>query len=249
MDETSRRIGSWGSFLAVSLALAIGCSSQETPGSGSGGSTGSGSGGSTGSEKMCGPVGPVPIQTGAAACTITVDLSRAADPNNIKLQDQSMVTIPYSTSNGWMYGDPAAPILLTGSYCMDAMAGTLTAVTVLFGCATGIVVGPSDGVADGGANCSITTYVFPSRSAIGDAAADPCDFPLTARPPDPYNIRVRTGTPSATSTTIPPSASDGWSYAPDLQSIVLVGAYCQAATDGAFSAITVDFGCSGVGIP
>jgi hypothetical protein len=42
-----------------------------------------------------------------------------------------MVTIPFSDSNGWMFGDPQAPIILVGSYCADAMAGKLTAVNVL----------------------------------------------------------------------------------------------------------------------
>jgi hypothetical protein len=101
----------------------------------------------------------------------------------------------------------------------------------------------------GSATCSISTYVLSSRPAAGDAAANACEFPLTVPPPDPFNVRVRTGVPSSTSTTIPFSVTDGWAFTPGYQTIVLLGSYCQAAVDGKIGVITVDYGCINSPVP
>jgi hypothetical protein len=144
MHDVIGKIGRWGWSLA--LALALGCSSQQAPDSASGGSSGSATGGADGTGGAEGDAGDVcgiiayqvPIQTGSAACTIRVALPTSAPgPDNVRVQDQSMTTIPYAstgTDNGWSYGDPLAPIILVGSYCADAMAGKLTAVTILVSC-------------------------------------------------------------------------------------------------------------------
>lgn len=138
------KIGGWGSSLA--LALAIGCSSQQPSDSASGGASGNATGGANGTAGAEGDAGEIcgiiayqaPIQTGDAACTILVALPTSAPgPDNVRVEDQSMATIPYArtgTDNGWRYGDPQAPITLVGSYCADAMDGKITALTILVSC-------------------------------------------------------------------------------------------------------------------
>ncbi len=142
------RTGGWG--VAVALALAIGCSSEQMPGASAatGGMSGGAEGGTAGFAVTDGGAAAdtdpgtqcdisaanVPIQAGASACAILINLPPGTVPTSIRVQDQSMVTIPESASDGWIYGDPQSPILLTGSYCADAMAGRLTAVTILLSC-------------------------------------------------------------------------------------------------------------------
>jgi hypothetical protein len=148
MSDVLGRIGRWGSCLVLSLA--IGCSSQQAPDSASGGSNGSAAGGADGvaiidagpavdTGFICGLLAyQVPIQAGDAACTILVALPPSTNPGNVKVQDQSMVTIPNANNggaDGWTIGDPQSPILLLiGSYCADAMAGRITSVTILVAC-------------------------------------------------------------------------------------------------------------------
>jgi len=137
----------------LALSLTIGCSSQQAPDSASGGSSGSAAGGAGGDAIVDGGAAPdlgvqcgllayqVPIQAGDGACTILVALPESVNPGNVRVQDQSMVTIPNVNdnnydggNNGWTIGDPQSPIILVGSYCADAMAGRITAVTILVGC-------------------------------------------------------------------------------------------------------------------
>ncbi len=146
MKGLSRRIGWRISSLVLAASLAIGCSSQQPSDSASGGSSGNATGGADGTAGAAGDAGEicgilayqVPIQTGSAACTILVALPTSAPgPDNVRVQDQSMATIPYAstaTDSGWRYGDPQAPIVLVGSYCVDAMAGKITALTILVSC-------------------------------------------------------------------------------------------------------------------
>ena len=138
----------------LALSLAIGCSSQQAPDSASAGSSGSAASGAGGEAIgdggaaadlgfQCGLLAyQVPIQAGDGACTILVALPESVDPGHrVGVQDQSMVTIPNVNDNnydggynGWTVGDPQSPIILVGSYCADAMAGRITAVTILAGC-------------------------------------------------------------------------------------------------------------------
>lgn len=148
MNDVVGRIGKWGSSLI--LALALGCSSQAAPDSASGGSSGSStaSGGTTGGATggtagTAGDAGTncslttiaVMISPGSAACSIQVALPTSAPgPENVLIRDQSGTTIPYSNVDGWSYGDPQTPLILVGSYCADAMAGKITALTIIVGC-------------------------------------------------------------------------------------------------------------------
>ena len=146
MNNVFGRIGRW--CWSLLLPLALGCSSQQAPDSASGGSSGGAAGGAGGDAVIdggaeadvgfnCGLITyQVQLQDGGDACAIRVALPPTVSQANVKVQDQSMVTIPYSASggNGWMFGDPQTPIILVGSYCADAMTGKLTALNILVAC-------------------------------------------------------------------------------------------------------------------
>ena len=44
------------------------------------------------------------------------------------------MTIPPSATDGWGYNPRMTAVILTGSYCQNVLDGTITNVTVLFGC-------------------------------------------------------------------------------------------------------------------
>lgn len=145
MNDVFGGCGRWSSLLG--LALALGCSSQQAPDSASGGTSGGAAGGAGGDAVVDGGAAPegancsitidrIPLQDGGDACAIRVGLPQSSSQDNVRLQDQSMATIPYSQngSSGWLFGDPDAPIILVGTYCDDAMSGLLTTVYVRVAC-------------------------------------------------------------------------------------------------------------------
>jgi len=69
----------------------------------------------------------------------TFQLSGAPpDPLNVKVQADN-VTVPPSATDGWGYNPSMTSVILTGTYCSRVLDGTITNVTVLFGCGiTGI---------------------------------------------------------------------------------------------------------------
>jgi len=143
MNDVFGSIGRWGSSLVLSLAL--GCSSQQAPDPPSGDSSGGGTGGNAVIDagravdmgSNCGLITyQVQVQDGGDACAIRVALPQPVSQANVRVQDQSMVTIPYTdgSGSGWMFGDPQTPIILVGSYCADALSGKLTTVNILVAC-------------------------------------------------------------------------------------------------------------------
>jgi hypothetical protein len=152
MTDVLEMLGRWSWSLVLALSFAIGCSSQQAPDSASGGSSGAAGGTGGGAVTDGGAAADagfvcdiatyyLQLDPGGAPCAIAVALPPSVSQASVRVQDQSMVTIPYEngSGNGWMFGDPQAPIILVGSYCAAAMAGTLTAVNVLVSCAGGVI--------------------------------------------------------------------------------------------------------------
>jgi len=71
-----------------------------------------------------------------------------------------------------------------------------------------------------------------------------CTFQLSGTPPDPLAVKVQ-----ADGKTVPPSATDGWGYNPQMTSVILTGSYCQGVLDGTIMNVTVLFGCGINNIP
>jgi hypothetical protein len=136
--------------LACGLLWAMGCSTSSTP-AGAGGAGGGGAGGGADGGPDSGPsdgsscaitahtlTNGVTADGGGAGgdpCVFTTD-DVAPNPFNVRVMDNG-VTVPQGGGSGWDYGDDTQTIVVTGSYCDAARAGTLTMLTMLFGCLSG----------------------------------------------------------------------------------------------------------------
>ena len=133
------------------LWAAMGCA-QDTPSvvAGSGGSSGAGgSGGTNGadggppdgtncditSHALTNGVTADGGDAGGDPCIFTTD-EVAPDPFNVRVLDNGVI-VPQGGSSGWDYGDDTQTILVSGTTCDAARAGTLTMLTMLFGCVSG----------------------------------------------------------------------------------------------------------------
>ncbi|HET6284351.1 MAG TPA: vWA domain-containing protein [Polyangia bacterium] len=70
-----------------------------------------------------------------------------------------------------------------------------------------------------------------------------CTLSIKA-PPDPTNIAVE-----ADGKRVPPSASNGWQYGPNMTTIQLTGSWCSDYQNGTIKNVQTIFGCPGIVIP
>jgi hypothetical protein len=140
MHERSGSLGEWLSVL-FTLALATCSSTTAAPGPDS---------------AVDPDANPTPADAGDAVAPGTCDtqcaplrvtLTRAAapedctfaigrvppDPTNVRVHNGSM-TVPQSDTDGWAYEPGMMAITLAGSYCVSVRDGTITTLTMLFGC-------------------------------------------------------------------------------------------------------------------
>jgi von Willebrand factor type A domain len=69
-----------------------------------------------------------------ASCTFTVKPPEPpADPNNVAVKANGM-TVPKSTTDGWQFGPSMTSIEITGSWCAQIQAGTITDIQAVFAC-------------------------------------------------------------------------------------------------------------------
>jgi hypothetical protein len=147
-----------GRLRAAVMLLTLGCSSQEFSSDGAAGAGASGgAAGAVGAADarrsddggigLAGEVSPtdpsncgVTIQALASApapCTFTLEVAPPV-PSNVLLRAGD-ISIPMNDTDGWMYGSDPQTIVLTGSYCQAALAGTISNLTMLFGCGTHVI--------------------------------------------------------------------------------------------------------------
>jgi hypothetical protein len=99
-----------------------------------------------------------------------------------------------------------------------------------------------------------TTHYYPvaSKDQLIDALTTiagqvaSCTFPLDPLPPVPSNVAVEL---NGTRLMRDDTRANGWTYAPDGKSIVLVGAACQRLMDGTATDVQILYGCPDVVIP
>ena len=86
----------------------------------------------------------------------------------------------------------------------------------------------------------------PRPSEAGDDAdsGDLCVLMTTEAPPDPGNVRVK-----ANDVVVPQSATNGWQYGSNTQTVVISGSYCDDLRAGKVTSYTMIFGCGSVPIP
>jgi hypothetical protein len=131
---------------------------------------------------------------------------------------------------------------------VDAIAAAKTAGFLVYV----IGIGPSVGNLDNFAAAGGTTHYFPATSpqALTDAfasitkAVTTCTFNHSTTPPDVNNIAVYLD-----KNLVQKDASNGWSYGPNTQTIVLNGTTCDQITSGKASTVQVLFGCAGSSPP
>ena len=131
-------------WLRVSCALAlVACSSQgKAPGTDGGGSAEVNDAASldagdatraSNCDVNCAPINHVLTQQAAPKdCTFTIGLV-PPDPSNVRVRNGT-AAIPPGATDGWSYEPGMMAITLNGSYCVSARNGTITSLTMLFGC-------------------------------------------------------------------------------------------------------------------
>jgi hypothetical protein len=71
-----------------------------------------------------------------------------------------------------------------------------------------------------------------------------CTFALDRAPPSPDDVAV-----DADGMRVSRDAATGWSYGPQMKSVVLSGSWCDRLNSGAVKNVQITFGCPGVLIP
>jgi hypothetical protein len=156
---------------------------------------------------------------------------------------------------------PAYIVLITGGAetCSATDSAAVVAYVLSLGIPTFVVAVGDVGVAQASLNAMAAaggearpgdgmgrTYdVADSAPALLAALAaiagriDTCTLALAAVPPVPTNIAV-----IASGTRIPMDPTNGWSYGPGFQSIVINGSYCDMLVSGTIQQVQTVFGCS-----
>jgi hypothetical protein len=125
--------GRIGSILILGWVLAAACSSQ--------GGTASDAGSPTSDTAICNSV-PMRLLSKSDAgavrdCSFALTIPSNGYDEIRVFEDESLtIQIPASAADGWTYSD-ASTLLLTGSYCDDAIAGKIVFPYVVFACHEG----------------------------------------------------------------------------------------------------------------
>jgi hypothetical protein len=142
-----------------------------------------------------------------------------------------------------------------GSSSSSDIPGTITAIGAARSAGFPVYVigiGPSVGNLDNFAQAGGTSRYFPATSpeTLTDAlravstATTTCAFTLPTPPPDPDNVGIYLD-----KKLVPRDSSDGWSFGPTAQTVVLAGLYCDQVTSGAASQVQALFTCPGATLP
>jgi hypothetical protein len=147
------------------------------------------------------------------------------------------------------------PNCASGSSSTPNVAGTVAAIRAAYAAGFRVYVvgiGPSVGNLDDFAIAGGTEHYYSAASlaeldsaiaSITSSVAS-CTLALPARPPDPNNVAVYFD-----NSLVAKDDVDGWSYADDIQAIVLGGATCDRLKSSMDATITVLFGCPGMPLP
>jgi hypothetical protein len=202
----------------------------------------------------------VPVGSGSAAAISSVIESTTPTNNTPTAQAISAATAYLKTLTDRY---PKTILLITdgqpncasGSSSTPNVAGTVAEIRAAYAAGFRVYVvgiGPSVGNLDNFAIAGGTEHYYSAASlaeldsaiaSITSSVAS-CTLALPASPPDPNNVAVYLD-----NSPVAKDDDNGWSFANDMQAIVLGGATCDRLKSSMDATITVLFGCPGMPLP